>query len=304
MEINQIRYVLRVAECKSFSRAAEKLSVTQPTLTQQISKLENELGVALFHRTTRTVALTDAGVDFVTYASRITESLDDLVDIMKMYKASSNGILHIGILPHVTLFGLPKRISVFAFHNDALTLDINQASSRELALELLDRKTDVAFINARNLDDRMRASLDLYPLCREPIGILLSKKHPLSNSKVVDIGDLKDLLFLHYESYESLDDLLRHWFAAHDMEYRVSEKHYSPEELVYALQQGDCASLMPLTAIDKLDYTSVTCIPVSPEIACELTMATLKGRNFSSPLKQFTGKMIESYKKTASGEED
>ena len=167
MEISQIRYVLYVAEYKSFSKAAQQLSVTQPTLTQQIGKLENELGVSLFRRTTRTVSLTEVGLDFVTYASRVMESLEDLYEVMRMHKSSMNGIIHIGIMPHASHFNLAKRISAFAYRNDLMTLDINQASSGELAAELLDRKTDVAFIDLKSIDEHLHASLELTLLCQE-----------------------------------------------------------------------------------------------------------------------------------------
>ena len=111
MELNQIRYTVNVAECKSFSKAAAKLSVSQPTLTQQIGKLEAELGVLLFNRTTRTISLTEAGMDFVTYATHVLEDYDVLKETMKKYADINDGRLNIGIMPDASIFGLTSFLS-------------------------------------------------------------------------------------------------------------------------------------------------------------------------------------------------
>ena len=76
MEIHQLEYVLAVATYNSFTRAAESQNVSQSSLSQQIRKLEDELGVNLFARTTRSVQLTPAGAEFITYAKRILSEID------------------------------------------------------------------------------------------------------------------------------------------------------------------------------------------------------------------------------------
>ncbi|WP_036582431.1 LysR family transcriptional regulator, partial [Paenibacillus darwinianus] len=98
MELRQLQYVVQIAAEKNFSRAAEKLHIAQPSLSQQLSKLEKEIGVPLFRRTTNNVELTHAGVAFVTKAEAILDAVDQLRQEMDDLAHMRKGRLVVGCL--------------------------------------------------------------------------------------------------------------------------------------------------------------------------------------------------------------
>src|ERR1700748_283297 len=114
MEMNQLRYVVAVARTGNFSRAAEQCRVSQPSLSQQIQKLEDELGERLFDRMKRQTKLTSYGEAFLRRAVRILEETDLALREASDAKSLMSGTLSIGVLPTIAPYLLPKAISAFA----------------------------------------------------------------------------------------------------------------------------------------------------------------------------------------------
>ena len=113
MELHQLRYVVAVARTKNFSRAAEQCHVSQPSLSQQIQKLEEELGGRLFDRLKREAKLTRAGAAFVLRAARILEEVDAAKREAHDTRALLGGTLAIGVLPTIAPYLLPEVIASF-----------------------------------------------------------------------------------------------------------------------------------------------------------------------------------------------
>ena len=113
MEIHQLRYFVAVADEGSFSRAAAKVRVAQPSLSQQIQKLETEVGQPWFDRLPRSVVLTEAGVCFVDYARQILSSINDARRCVEELKGTVAGRLAIGAIPTIAPFILPMLIRQF-----------------------------------------------------------------------------------------------------------------------------------------------------------------------------------------------
>lgn len=287
MKLQQIQYALRVAEYKSFSKAANALSISQPTLTQQIGKLEEELGVTLFQRTTRSVIPTNAGLDFVTYGGKVLRATNDLIDVMSSYRHSEQGFLHIGIMPCVSLFQLTKVISDFSIANDELTVEVNQASSCELVLELLDRKMDVAFIDPQKLNLYMRRYLDCHLLKQEPICLAVPRDHRLASTRSVTFKDVQGESFLVHEYFESITDILRRLFLEQGLEYRVAGQYMQVEEMLQNVAAGRGLAFLPASLYEKTPSESTCLLPFSPSVYCNMALATAKERSPSLPLKGF-----------------
>jgi LysR family hydrogen peroxide-inducible transcriptional activator len=115
MEIHQLSYVLAISKYSSFSVAAEHENISQPTLSQQIKKLEKELGVDLFIRNTHSVRLTNAGEEFIAYANRILSEMNKAQNAMLEFTHLNKGIINIGVLPIISFLGLTHMIA--DFHN-------------------------------------------------------------------------------------------------------------------------------------------------------------------------------------------
>ena len=113
MEFRQLQYVIQIAKEKNFSRAAEKLHIAQPSLSQQLSKLEKEIGVLLFRRTTNSVELTHAGSCFVEKAQNILDNVEQLKQEMDDIAHMRKGKLVVGSLPITGSHILPLVLPVF-----------------------------------------------------------------------------------------------------------------------------------------------------------------------------------------------
>lgn len=286
MELNQIKYVVNVAECKSFSKAAAKLSVSQPTLTQQIGKLEAELGVLLFNRTTRTISLTEAGMDFVTYAIHILEDFDVLKDAMKKHAVLNDGSLHIGIMPDASLFGLTACLSKYATSYSNVHIAINQASSRELASELLGNKLDVAFIDHHELENWVVSSLDLHFLKKEPIYLALPKNDRLSDSASITISDIKGQDILRYKCSEAFDSAVLRSFARAGIPYQAKRDYFSLRQLYKEIAGGHGISFIPASLCNTSEE-GICFREVVPQIYSSLAIATSKNQKTTKVVHDF-----------------
>lgn len=146
MQIHQLRYVLAVAENKSFSAAAKKLFLAQPSLSQQIINLEKELGIALFVRHPKSVTLTDAGEQFLKSARRIVNEVDQLSDLMQKHSQLQNGTLRIGLLWVASYLNLSHILTDYHRIYPGISYSLTVDGSNTLLQMLDSRSINAAFV--------------------------------------------------------------------------------------------------------------------------------------------------------------
>ena len=146
MNLNQLQYVLSVAEHRSFSLAAENLFISQSTLSQQIMNLESELGVKLFLRTTRDVQITEAGRAFLEEAAEILRRTEGLKQTMSDYAGLLKGTINIGAINALETIHFSQIITDFYSAFPQLTVNIVGNSSYPLLEALENRSIDIAFL--------------------------------------------------------------------------------------------------------------------------------------------------------------
>lgn len=147
MDIRQLRYMLMVAEMKSFSKAAEKLYIAQPYLSQYIMKLENQIHVKLFDRTCNPLKLTAAGKDFAEKAYQILQLEKELRDEMTDFSAGKTGTISLGISPIRSSHLLPLLLPVLKAHFPQIHLTLHEGQSSELENWLTQGLTDLAILS-------------------------------------------------------------------------------------------------------------------------------------------------------------
>lgn len=204
MQFNQLKYVLKASEFNNFSLAAKACFVSQPTLSQQIINLENEIGIKLFVRHSKSVSLTPAGEEFILYAQRIINDLDNLNSIINDYKSLSRGKLKIGVLWIIGYLSLSEQISDFSMNNPNIDVIVKVNGSNNLLDMLISREVDVAFLIGSN-----SLSTDTSLYCKKIIDdefvVIVSNKNPLSKKKSITISDLKNEKII----MPSIDSILR-----------------------------------------------------------------------------------------------
>jgi len=192
MEFRQIRYVLAVAQEHSFSRAAERLHLAQPSLSQQIAKLEKMFDVQLFHRLPQHIELTDAGTRFVQVASQIMDQVEGLEREMRSYAQGESGRLYVGSLPITGEYVLPEVISEFSRLYPGVELQLVEERSSQLEQLLARGIIDVSLLTMPITEP----SLAVEPAIREEIYLALPPEHPLANAEEVDLASLADQPFI------------------------------------------------------------------------------------------------------------
>lgn len=177
MELRQLRYFLAVAEEQHISRAAERLSMQQPPLSQQIKALESELGVKLFTRKARGVESTGAGLSFQADIERILKDLDEAVARARRIDRGEAGQIVIGVTSSTLSHEVTKKaISAFRKNRPGISIQIRSDGSAELMQGLRDNELDVAFLRASTGDhDGVR----LQRLVEEPLYAVLPEDFPL-----------------------------------------------------------------------------------------------------------------------------
>lgn len=192
MELRQLSYVIQIAKEKNFSRAAEKLHIAQPSLSQQLSKLEQELNVLLFRRTTNSVELTEAGATFVDKAQHILDAVEQLKQEMDDLAQLKKGKLVVGTLPitgaHILPLVLPKFGEVFP------QIEVNLVEETTAKLEQLTANggTDISLLTLPLIDD----SLACEPYMEEEIYLAVPPTHSLSQEKEIEINQLREEPFI------------------------------------------------------------------------------------------------------------
>ncbi|MDR0228530.1 MAG: hydrogen peroxide-inducible genes activator [Flavobacteriaceae bacterium] len=146
MTITQLLYVLAVAEHKNFTLAAEKTFVTQPTLSMQIQKLEEELGVQIFDRTTKPIQVTTIGEVIVKQAQKIVNESDRIKDIIDQEKGFVGGEFKLGIIPTVAPTLLPMFLKTFMNKHNKVQLILEEYTTEEIILRLNNGYLDAAIV--------------------------------------------------------------------------------------------------------------------------------------------------------------
>lgn len=287
MEINQLRYVLRVAEYMNFSRAAISLSVSQPTLTQQIGKLETELGIMLFDRTTRTVSLTNAGSDFITYATKILNAVEDLENVMQGYRSASRGTVCIGILPDAMLINIAHYISGFTSIHEDILVEVNQSSNSELVNELLDHKIDLAFISPSLINPRTLQMIDYETLIEEEICLAAMSGNSFVHRDAVSIKELTNVEIMLSNEFEEVSAIAQDALSKQVTLNRTLKYSSRLEELVEYILEGRGVSFLPLTIIKQYESEGMVVIHLNHPLKLNISLAISNERKNSEAAMMF-----------------
>jgi DNA-binding transcriptional LysR family regulator len=195
MELRHLRYFIAVADELSFSRAAERLRIAQPPLSQQIQALEAELGLKLFDRKKRPLQLTLAGQEFLEEARSILVQLEQSVHKAQRIHQGDLGCLTVSFISSIANSILPDILRQFRENHPSIKLILQEESTAFQIQRLRDRKTDVIF--AYQYNEIVEASdLSIISLIQEPLVIVLPEKHPLSSQSEISFTDLSNEEFI------------------------------------------------------------------------------------------------------------
>lgn len=204
-DLKRFEYALALAEVKNFSQAADKLGISQSSLSQYIRKLENELGVLLFERTSPSVKLTQSGEIYVKGARKILDEYSGIIDNIADADNGLYGTVCVGISPSRAPFLLPDIVNEFRTVFPDVTLKFIESKSKDIIRNLNDGTIDFAY--TVSCDAGIDGELTVTPIADEEIMLVCSKQSKL-NEKVkngkIDFTEVKDFPFIVLEDDQLL----------------------------------------------------------------------------------------------------
>lgn len=243
MTITQLQYVLAVAEYKNFTLAAEKSFVTQPTLSMQVQKLEDELDILIFDRSKKPISITEVGKKIVAQAKNIVAEAERIKDIVDQDKGFIGGDYTIGIIPTVMPTLLPMFLNTFIKKYPKVNLIIKEQPTDTLIRNILDGHLDAA-IAATPLEIEF---IKERPLYYEPFVGYVPKNHRLSSQEqlATDDLDVSDILLLQdgHCFRDGVINLCKSPKNLHDEQFKIESGSF--ETLVSLADEGMGMTLLP-----------------------------------------------------------
>ena len=282
MEFHQLRYVCAIADTGSFSRAAERCQVAQPSLSQQVLKLEEDLGTKLFDRLGRSVRLTEAGHAFLPHARSILSQMEMARSNVADKCADVRGSVAVGVIPTIAPYLMPRYTTVFAKKYAEAKLRIVEQTTPVLVESLRDLSIDLAILALplRHKD------LELFPLRTEPLFAVLPKNHPLAAAESLALKDLRGESFVMLRDGHCFRDLSIAACTHARVTPRIAFESGQFSSLFGMVAAGVGISLVPEMAIDR--NAGCRYVRLSDARATRtIVAAVLRGRSFNRVQQAF-----------------
>ena len=244
MEMHQLRYVVAVAHAGNFSRAAEQCHVSQPSLSQQIQKLEEELGERLFNRMKREVKLTPHGESFLRRAVRVLEEVDTAKREAKDATDLLRGTVTLGVLPTIAPYLLPEAITEYLEKYPRVEIVVQEDTTAHLLKLLVACEIDFALASQPIRDAR----LEVRELFSEELLLALPADHPLTRKRTVSASDLEGEALIVMKEGHCLGDQVLNFCDRSDLHPNISFRSAQLETIQSLVCAEMGLSLIPAMA--------------------------------------------------------
>ena len=241
MTITQLKYTLAVAEHGNFTTASDKCFVTQPTLSMQVQKLEEELGVVIFNRSTKPLQVTEIGQKVLFQAKKIVEESSRMNDVVSEEKGIIGGTLKVGIIPTVSSTLLPLFLNIFTKKHKNVELKIEEFNTETIIQKLEDNSIDCAIAATPLNNDKIIER----PLYYEPFVAYVPEHHFLSGNKMLEINDLSNGGVLILKDGHCFRNQVLNLCTLEDLNKQYELKSGSFETLINLSNNGPWMTIIP-----------------------------------------------------------
>lgn len=272
MKIQQFRYVLTLASTKNYTRAAKILYITQPTLSQQIQRVEEELGTQLFVRSPHQVELTPAGQAFVEHAEKIMQEWNAaLQDLAARHDRTR---LRIGLFWTFTGHGVPDVLRLYTTLHPGAKLEFQIGGSVDLLAMLKNRELDMAFITGNYQEQDTREEGFLARIWdRSPLMVIVNSHHPLAARHSLTLKDLdgENVLVSGKHTYHYA--YMMRQFAQNNLHPHIIGGTSQPDAVLQAARCGLAVGFLARRTVENSYLQDVTAIPLNPPIEIVINLA-------------------------------
>ncbi|NWF61100.1 MAG: LysR family transcriptional regulator [Fischerella sp.] len=284
MELRHLRYFVTLAEELHFGRAAERLHIAQPPLSQQIQQLETELGFQLFHRTKRTVQLTEAGQIFLGEVQQILRQLEQAVQAGRQASRGLRGQVVIGFVSSAAYNVLPTILRTFRTCIPDVNLELHELTTDQQLQWLRDGRIDVGFLRPPVEEDTFCWEI----IFHESLVVALPEVHPLANQSSVSLSSLKNELFILFPRplAPGLYDSIISFCQQANFSPTVAQEAIQMQTIVSLVAAEMGVAIVP-ESLQHLQRTGVVYKPMQ-ELTPKVTLAMIWRReNTSATVQRF-----------------
>jgi DNA-binding transcriptional LysR family regulator len=286
MQLRQLEYFVVVAEELNFSRAAERLNMSQPPLSAQIKALENEIGVALFERSTRKVRLTEAGEHLRASSSRLLGQLEENIKQARKVGSGEIGQLRMGFVPWAITELLPPILHMFRGEFPCVKLMLHELRPEQQVRELLSGVLDCGIFYLPLGDEPPfgEPGLTSVAVSQEPLVAALPSNHPLANHRRLPVSALAREPFIMVSGHRGsgLRDAIREQCRLGGLVPEVIQEATLVQSVAGLVASGFGVALLP-ASVRRLQRTGVIYRPLEGE-TIEVRLGLIWPRNATSPI--------------------
>lgn len=293
MDLRQLRYLVALAEEGSFTRAAASEHIAQPAVSQQIRRLEEEVGLALVERSTRRVALTEAGELLVVRARRIMAELDAAEIELQAFRGMMAGHVTIGAMHTMGPIDLSLALAMFSERHPDVQLTVREQSSEEMAEMLRVDELDLAFLS---VTERVEShGLGLHQLISEELVVLLPQDHRLSKRRQLRMAELASESFVSFRVGARLRELLVFAGNQAGFEPRVTLESNESQRVRQLVSRGLGVAILPRSDADGPGAGIAVAKLIDPALSRDITLAWREGRRHAPAATEFIRLALDTF---------
>ena len=250
--LQQLLILKAIASEKSFTRAADILFVSQPSLSKQIKALENRLNISLINRENNSVSLTEAGKLFLDYAERILALCEESCRALNDLKTGDRGNLTVGASQTIGTYLMPRVLALFAQNYPQMNIKVQVDSTRIIAKNVMDKEIDIAVVGG-NVPEELQKNLEIEDFVNDELILIIPKSHPFALRKKINKEDLYHLNFITLNSNSTIRKLIDNILIQNNI--RTKQFHIIMQlnsiEAKTAVSLGLGAAFISSSAIEK-----------------------------------------------------
>jgi DNA-binding transcriptional LysR family regulator len=259
MDLVQLEHFLAVVDEGTFTRAAERVSRTQPAVSQSIKKLEDVVGAPLFARDLNDVALTEHGRLLVDYARRIVGLRDDALKQMAELRSLRTGTLTVAAHETAAVYLLPAALNTYLQRFPDIRIEVQTSPLAQIPRKVMDREVDIGFVK----DDVAFHELRAVEVHRDELVCIAPPLHPLAGRGAVSVRDLGDQRFVMHHRCTTTRDAVLRLFDHHAVRCRIGAELWSFESIKGFVREGIGLAFVPgITVRRELNDGALARIPV------------------------------------------
>jgi LysR family transcriptional regulator, hydrogen peroxide-inducible genes activator len=295
MTITQMEYIVAVDKYGSFVTAAEKCNVTQPTLSMQIQKLEDELGVKLFDRNHHPIVTTESGTNIIAQVRTALYEVQKVYELIDTKNKEVRGKINLGIIPTLAPYLLPKMLSEFMEKYPEVELQIFELTTENILKQIKEDKLDFAILSTPLHDKEIKET----PLFYEQFVAYLADGHPLLEKKTIkptdlnvnELWTLNDEHCMHFQAINLCDDSKKTKKQNNQLQYQTG----TIQSLVKMVEKNGGATIIPELSLEDFYEHQLENIRyfTSPEPVREVSMVCSRYFVKAKIANSFTQQMLQ-----------